>query len=836
MTESYLKLGCAAALPVVLSAILYFLIKRTPLGRRVPRIAQQIVIGVLFGALACLGTHWGINIDGAMVNCRDAAVLTAGLMFGGPAGIIAGIIGGVERVIATVVWDIGSFTVVACSVSTAIAGFYAAALRRYMFEDKKPGWLISLAIGVVMEVFHLTMVFVTNMADTERAMEVVKACTVPMLTANGVSVMLSAMVISLIAHEKLSQRTEHVRISQKIQRELLVTVAITFVLTSVFVALFQNSAAKAQADKYLAAAIDEVSSDVEDATGGEVSGYTVNEVLRGLTKNRHVGETGYTVILNDKYEIVNAPDGFKIESLDSQADILTASEEGKTFKMTIDGETVLSRAVKKEGYAIISILPEREAMKTRNVALYVNTFMEILVFALMFAFIYLVIKRAVVNQIKKINGSLAKITGGNLNEVVNVRSSEEFASLSDDINSTVTTLKGYISEAERRMEKELEFAKTIQHSALPSVFPAFPGRDDFDVFASMDTAKEVGGDFYDFYLKDDGGKLAILAADVSGKGIPAAMFMMRAKTQLKNLTESGIPVSEVFTKANDALCTGNDAGMFVTAWEGIVDLSSGKMKFSNAGHNPPMIKRAGGHFSPLRSKPSLVLAGMEGIKYREEEALLSPGDTLFLYTDGVTEATDKDGELFGESRLISALNGAGNTDAKGLCDAVKAALDAFVGDADQFDDITMLSLIYRPEKVYRMTVRDAALSDIDGVTEFIEKNLEDTECPIKTIYKLNVAADEIFSNIVKHAYPDSPGDVDISFVCDREAGCVTMSFADSGEPYDPTQTPDPDVSLSAEERPVGGLGIFVVKRTMDSVLYERKDGKNVLTVVKKFDK
>ena len=805
MVLSYIKLGIASLLPVALSAVIYILSKHKNFFTRLPYAAQQVLIGIAFGALACVGTHWGIQMNGAMVNARDAAVLTAGLMFGSPAGIIAGVIGGLERYLATAIWGIGSFTVIACSVSTFLAGLYAAALRRFMFENRRPGWLISLAIGVIMEVFHMMMVFVTNISETAHAMSVVRVCTAPMLTANGVSVMLSAVIISLIAHERHRHDAARTpKISKTIQRELLVTVTLTFALIFVFITLFQTGSAKNQADSYLKMAIEEVTDDIHDTSDSNIlriakeaaadhkNGATMQEVVEryalaeanyinaagiitstsvdeylyynmasqeqsaeflvilrgepefvqpvreigydhstlrkyaavkygegffqigydvdsfqdiidgsivGITKNRHVGETGYVVILDGEYKPVSVPEGFDIAELDAEADTLENSIEGETFEMTLGTDKVFARATKAEGYAIISVFPESEAYSARTTALYINSFTQILVFALMFAFIYFVIKHAVVDQMKKVNTSLGKITKGDLDEVVDVRSSEEFASLSDDINSTVTTLKGYISEAERRMEAELQFAHTIQHSALPSVFPAFPTRSDFDVYAMMETAKEVGGDFYDFYLKSSGNSLCILIADVSGKGIPAAMFMMRAKSLLKSRTDAGTSLADIFCSVNDTLCEGNDANMFVTVWEGVVDLDSGRMSYASAGHNPPAVCRRGGSFEFLRSRAGFVMAGMEGVVYRENEYIFEPGDTIFLYTDGVTEAKNREDELFGEERMLKALNEAEDKSPEGLCAAVKAAVDTFVDGDPQFDDITMLAFVYNgPEE------------------------------------------------------------------------------------------------------------------------------------------
>ena len=192
----------------------------------------------------------------------------------------------------------------------------------------------------------------------------------------------------------------------------------------------------------------------------------------------------------------------------------------------------------------------------------------------------------------------------------------------------------------------------------------------------------------------DDDTLAFLVADVSGKGIPAAMFMMQSKTLLKSCAEAGMSVEQIFTVANEKLCEGNDAGMFVTAWMGILNVKTGHLTFANAGHNPPLIKRADGSFEYLKTKAGFVLAGMEGIRYRKNEMQLTPGDKIYLYTDGVTEATDAENQLYGEKRLLSLLNEIPDAGAQAVCDAVKTDVDAFVGEAEQFDDITMLCLNY----------------------------------------------------------------------------------------------------------------------------------------------
>lgn len=938
MNTAYGMLAIAAILPVILSAGFYFLDKKTPFGR-INKKLKQVIFGIAFGALAIVGTEWGIPVDGAQVNCRDAAVVVAGLLFGGPAGIIAGFIGGIERWIA-VAWGVGSFTRLACSLSTVLAGFYAAALRKFLFEDKKPNWAIAFAAGVVIEIFHLTMVFITNMNTPIEAMAVVKTCTVPMVTANGISVMFSAVVVSLFAKERLFVRRDKVRISQTIQRWLLVTVLAAFLITSYFVFSLQDKIASVQTDSLLQLALDDIAEDINDASDrnllnlahlvadtlkghglktlkgiakehdiAEISvvdknglitdsteslfvGYdmasgqqsaeflclldekeeyvqkygpiaydkqtkrkyagvrTENGFIQvgydavhfqqdidaevvGITRNRHVGKTGYILILDETYQVISAPTGFNIESLRDQIRAEDYTEANTTYEVFLKGEPAFCRYRTTEGYFIVSILPRAEALQMRNIALYVNAFMEILVFAILFLLIYLLIRRVVVNRIKEINRSLSKITNGNLDVVVDVRSNEEFASLSEDINSTVDTLKRYIAEASARIDKELEFAKNIQSSALPNTFPAFPKRKDFDIYATMDPAKEVGGDFYDFYLTGENA-LSFLIADVSGKGIPAAMFMMRAKTELKSLTEADLPLSDVFTNGNAALCEGNDAGMFVTAWQGNINLETGVVTYANAGHNPPLVRHADGKFEYLHSRAGFVLAGMEGMKYRTQELQLQPGDAIYLYTDGVTEATNANNELYGEERLQRAINSRAFESMQELCDYVKADVVEFVGDAPQFDDITMVALHYfGTPAVPSVHVDEAKLEDISEVTAFVEAELEKLDCPMKTVMQINVVIDEIFSNIVRYGYPKKAGPVTVELLHNADADTVSLRFTDEGIPYNPLKKEDPDVTLSAQERGIGGLGIFMVKKMMDEVKYAYENDKNILTVTKK---
>lgn len=250
-----------------------------------------------------------------------------------------------------------------------------------------------------------------------------------------------------------------------------------------------------------------------------------------------------------------------------------------------------------------------------------------------------------------------------------------------------------ITKEKERVSTELQMANQIQEGMLPSTYPPFPNRSDFDIFASMDPAKEVGGDFFDFFLTDED-HLCLVIADVSGKGIPAALFMMASKIILANNAMMGKSPAQILTDTNAAICSNNPREMFVTVWLGILELSSGRLICANAGHEYPVFKKPDGGFELFKDKHGFVVGGMAGVKYKEYELTLEPGTKLFVYTDGVPEATDAEKRLFGTERMLSALNGEPDARPKKVLENVRRAVDGFVGDAEQFDDLTMLCLEY----------------------------------------------------------------------------------------------------------------------------------------------
>ena len=404
---------------------------------------------------------------------------------------------------------------------------------------------------------------------------------------------------------------------------------------------------------------------------------------------------------------------------------------------------------------------------------------------------------------------------------------DAFRKMQEDMISYIRSFMEVTAEKER-IGAELNVATQIQADMLPRIFPAFPERREFDIYASMTPAKEVGGDFYDFFLVDED-HLAMVIADVSGKGVPAALFMVIAKTLLKNAVQTGLSPKEALEKVNNQLCENNEAEMFVTVWLGVYEISTGRLTAANAGHEYPAIRRAGGQFELLKDRHGFVLAGMENARYREYELDIGVGDTLFVYTDGVAEATDGANVLYGTDRMLAALNRNRDLAPEKLLHQVKADIDCFVGSAPQFDDITMLSLQRKGAIVRQSLQTPPELECIPQVCEFLERMLEDRGAPMKVVTQVNIAADEIFSNIARYS-----GATAARVDCETTVGRAVICFMDNGKSYDPTVQREPDTTLSAEEREIGGLGIFMVKKSMDRVSYAYTDGWNILTIEKRW--
>ena len=469
---------------------------------------------------------------------------------------------------------------------------------------------------------------------------------------------------------------------------------------------------------------------------GHVAGVVASDVL--LTSiinevmNMKIGETGSTLILDSDLNFIAHPsmnnpffnsdlrghfsgtDFIKsihssdssimqtvYEGKDSYVAFSKMAETGWIFCATIETGEVTAPAL--EAKAQNDILTETSQRNMQDqifniLRLFMIFFSIIGITVVMTSF---AVTGTITRPIQRLASSVLKIGKGEFNEKIPVESGDEVGQLADRFNTMQDDLKNYMQNIKKvtaekeRIGTELSVATNIQAHMLPTVFPPYPDRPEIDIYASMNPAKEVGGDFYDFFFADET-HFAMVIADVSGKGVPAALFMVITKTLIKDHVQQmkGKTLSEVLTEVNNQLCENNEEEMFATCWIGIIDITTGKGVASNAGHEHPVLRRAGGEFELVVYKHTLALATIPGVKFREHEFEMHPGDTLFVYTDGVPEATNIDNELYGTDRMLEALNRDKDLPLENILKNLKADVDAFVGEADQFDDLTMLAMKY----------------------------------------------------------------------------------------------------------------------------------------------
>ena len=496
-----------------------------------------------------------------------------------------------------------------------------------------------------------------------------------------------------------------------------------------------------------------------------------------------------------------------------------------------------------ESLRVCIMMPAEKVFKDRSDVMLWSTISSLVMLLAVFSVVAMLLDRVVVRRIDETNGVLARITEGDLAAHVDVRNTTEFESLSDGINDTVVALKGWIAEAASRMDTELATAKAIQESALPRTFPPYPDIMKFDIYAVMNAAREVGGDFYDFFLIGDdmgasSGKLGFVIADVSGKGVPAALFMMKANTQIRDYLESGMEVGEAIENANRQLCDGNDAGMFVTVWVGVLDYATGHVDYVNAGHNPPLLWQDGS-WRMLTEKSGLPLGLFDGVPYTAHHVDCQIGDQFLLYTDGVTEAMDVDGNLYGEDRLDAVAGQNYVLHPRPLVEAVRRDVARFAEGAEQSDDITILALeIGVPPEITATLVVPADVNELPAVNEFIHTELDRRLCPLRAQKQIDIAVEELFVNVCHYAYPDAspdcPGLVRVSYTYSAEPPSVRIDIADTGIPYNPLAKPDAVTPDDIMDVPIGGLGILMAKRSVDDMSYERVNDSNIVSIEKKW--
>lgn len=693
MWTMILKMTGATLLYVAITAGLWFMRrKKEKLGT-----GLQVLIGLIYGACSVLANHIGIDYGDMVLNVRDIGPLAAGLFFSPVSGVIAGIIGGAERILAGELWNIGRFTELACGVSTCLAGFLAALLNKKIYQGKRPPVPQAFFLGAVMEVFHMYAVLFTNRQDMAMAYRVVQTAAIPMISFTAVGMALCSAVVMKVSGEKRESRLlddeGRIPLTVHFQRRLVIVTIGVFLVNFAISWGIQTRIA----DSNASTALNYIS--YGNRRIYEENGKNIEALKYHLQEQYHSDIVYWLVdagsgefLVDPGLEIPgNRIKGEDLERAKEQADQDVYRTEIRT---AYDTEVLCSCRYIGEEALLMVMEPLSIVYQNRNGQVYENTLSDLLVFTVLYVLVAMLLDKLVIKSLQRVNVSLDRITDGHLDEKVWVRNSSEFSELSDDINQMVTVLRGYIDQAEKRMQDELKLARNIQDAALPKNFTL--SEESIDLYALMTPAKQVGGDFYDFFYCDRD-KLCLVIADVSGKGVPAALFMMQAKTAIKNYASHGHGPAKVLEHVNHTLCEGNDAEMFVTVWLGILDLNTGKIQCANAGHEYPVLMRAGGDYELLKDKHGLALAAMDAISMKEYEIDLDPGDRLFVYTDGVPEAINEKVEAYGTERLCEKLNTLKNVPQQQTLESVLRDIRNFAGVAEQFDDITMLGITYNGE-------------------------------------------------------------------------------------------------------------------------------------------
>lgn len=462
---------------------------------------------------------------------------------------------------------------------------------------------------------------------------------------------------------------------------------------------------------------------------------------------------------------------------------------------------------------------------------------------LLVAVICFVAIRRMTRPLIKIAGAATEIANGNLlAELPEISGDDEMCTLHDSFANMQQSLLKYVDELQltaankERIESELRIARAIQMDMVPKVFPPFPEREDVDLYSQLKPAREVGGDLYDFFIADE--KLHFIIGDVAGKGVPASLVMAVTCRLYRTIANNVATPEGIVSTLNDALSESNDSNMFCTAFVGILDLKSGELRYCNAGHNPPIVLRSSGDVEALSVVPNLAMGIWQGFEYRGESCMLDSGCTLFMYTDGVTEAESDDKELYGEQRLMSVLKRHTSSAPRHIVDALLEDISHHVGGADQTDDITMLCCSLgdlRDREGCRRIVLRNNIEEIARMQGFIDELVAELCLTPEDAFNIHLALEEAVSNVIMYAFPEGEQH-DITLAVRHVDDTLIFRVIDAGREFDPTLQPDADVTLSLEQRPIGGLGIFLIRRIMQRVEYHRIDGNNILTMVKSITK
>lgn len=523
-----------------------------------------------------------------------------------------------------------------------------------------------------------------------------------------------------------------------------------------------------------------------------------------------------------------------VDTLDQMPDIGDKKDKASNTSAAL----VFYAPVDRVKWSVCFTMPEDKIMEDAN---RLHTFMMavLAIIILVIAVVLYLILRAQLSPLKLLSNSAREIAKGNFNvQLPVIKTYDEIHRLRDTFSDMEASLAKYVEELKQTtaqkasMESELRIASDIQMAMIPKKFPAFPDRDDIDIYASLTPALDVSGDLFDYHIRDE--KLFFCIGDVSGKGVPASMLMAVTISQFRTIIAHEAQPERIVASINEAIIRSSSSNMFVTLLVGVLDLPTGKLRYCNAGHEAPLL--IGTTTGLLPSQPNIPVGVQTDWKFIPQETNIDTDTNIFVYTDGLTEAEDKDLALFGTDKMIEVANSLADHKPQTVVSNMQEAVRHFVGQARLSDDLTLLSIHYtrqNSEVSYRHSITLANdVQQVPLLNVFVDEVCEAMGFDMTTTMQMNLAIEEAVVNVMNYAYPPgSKGDVHIDAMANDKR--LKVIIRDNGVPFDPTAKAEADTTLSAEERPIGGLGIYLVRQLMDTINYERTDGFNVLTLRKK---
>jgi sigma-B regulation protein RsbU (phosphoserine phosphatase) len=603
--------------------------------------------------------------------------------------------------------------------------------------------------------------------------------------------------------------------------------------------------------------------------GAAGSGIVLSDTIDHIINSTRIGKTGYAFILNGEGTVMVSPrgEGGDLSGLDylhgedaglRELAAKMIAGERDTLRLTMNGRDMFVAfhplATINWSFALAvpydEVITPAETIKNDILSITQNVLQETdrilgiillltaLVVLLVIALTILIANRladTLTAPILELSAGARIIGGGNLEYRLAVKTGDEVEELAETFNAMIDDI-GRITTEKERINSELTVASEIQNAMLPDIFPKFADNPFIEIDAKMESAREVGGDFYDlFFLDKQETTIVLVIADVSGKGVPAALFMVIAKTLIKQqMLQSGDPAAAL-EAVNRILCEDNQRSMFVTAFIASLDLTSGEMTYANGGHNPPLLSLAGAPYQYMTLKKGLPPGAIESSVYQRCSLRLHRGDKLYLYTDGISEAMNSAGEPWGNGPFLEAANRRLGLSPAEFDRSIREEARRFADGAEQSDDITSVAISYTGLGAFHfdreLTVA-ARTEELEGLLDWLEDFLEERRCPAQERRRIAVAAEELFINIASYAYDaGAPGEAHIR-VGARD-GLFVISVEDFGRAFNPLEIAPPGMGSSLQDRPIGGLGIFLARQWMDAMSYERREGANILTAMKR---